>query len=172
MLKQFVEQIRFLENQIDELDEKISESLTELDSPITTITGIGDTLVAAILSEIGDIERFESADKLAAFAGIDPSVSQSGIFWVQGTECQSVVPRTSDVPSGLLLPQPFFTIPLSKRFTTVKRLRASTTMSALATSAVSSSTSFSPSSNPVSLISLFFLKTWIRVLTFYSWSFF
>lgn len=68
MLKQFVEQIRFLENQIDELDEMISESLAELDSPITTITGIGD------------IERFESADKLAAFAGIDPSVSQSGNF--------------------------------------------------------------------------------------------
>ena len=70
MLKQFVEQIRFLENQIDELDEMISESLAELDSPITTITGIGDTLGAAILSEIGDIERFESADKLAAFAGM------------------------------------------------------------------------------------------------------
>ena len=80
MLKQFVEQIRFLENQIDELDEMISESLAELNSPITTITGIGDTLGAAILSEIGDIERFESADKLAAFAGIDPSVSQSGNF--------------------------------------------------------------------------------------------
>lgn len=80
MLKQFVEQIRFLENQIDELDEMISESLAELNSPITTITGIGDTLGAAIISEIGDIERFESADKLAAFAGIDPSVSQSGNF--------------------------------------------------------------------------------------------
>ncbi len=80
MLNQFVEQIRFLENQINELDEMISESLAEIDSPITTITGIGDTLGAAILSEIGDIERFESADKLAAFAGIDPSVSQSGNF--------------------------------------------------------------------------------------------
>ena len=80
MLKQFVEQIRFLENQIDELDEIISESLAEINSLITTITDIGDTLVAAILSEIGDIERFESADKLAAFAGIDPSVSQSGNF--------------------------------------------------------------------------------------------
>ena len=64
----------------DKLDEMISESLAEINSPITTITGIGDTLGAAILSEIGDIERFESADKLAAFAGIDPSVSQSGNF--------------------------------------------------------------------------------------------
>ena len=80
MLKQFVEQIKFLENQLDELNEMMSERLAEFNSPITSITGIGDTLGAAIISEIGDIERFESADKLAAFAGIDPSVSQSGNF--------------------------------------------------------------------------------------------
>ena len=80
MLKQFVEQIRFLENQIDELNEMISMYLTKQNSLITTITGIGNTLGACIISEIGDIERFESPDKLAAFAGIDPSVVQSGNF--------------------------------------------------------------------------------------------
>lgn len=80
MLKQFVEQIKFLENQLDELNALIAESLAEFHSPITTITGIGDTLGAAILSEIGDINRFESAEKLVAFAGIDPSVTQSGNF--------------------------------------------------------------------------------------------
>ena len=80
MLKQFVEQIKFLENQLDELNELISERLAEFNSPITSITGIGDVLGASILSEIGDISRFESADKLAAFAGIDPTVSQSGNF--------------------------------------------------------------------------------------------
>ena len=80
MLKQFVEQIKFLENQLDELNEMISERLAEFNSPITSITGIGDVLGASILSEIGDISRFESADKLAAFAGIDPTVSQSENF--------------------------------------------------------------------------------------------
>lgn len=80
MLKQFVEQIKFLENQLDELNEMISERLAEFNSPITSITGIGDVLGASILSEIGDISRFESSDKLAAFAGIDPTVSQSGNF--------------------------------------------------------------------------------------------
>lgn len=80
MLKQFVEQIKFLENQLDELNEMISERLAEFNSPITSITGIGDVLGASILSEIGDISRFESADKLTAFAGIDPTVSQSGNF--------------------------------------------------------------------------------------------
>ena len=80
MLKQFVEQIKFLENQLDELNEMISERLAEFNSPITSITSIGDVLGASLLSEIGDISRFESADKLAAFAGIDPTVSQSGNF--------------------------------------------------------------------------------------------
>jgi transposase len=80
MLKQFVEQIKFLEGQLGELEAMISERLTVLDSPITTITGIGDTLGAAIISEIGDINRFESPEKLAAFAGIDPTVKQSGQF--------------------------------------------------------------------------------------------
>jgi transposase len=80
MLKQFVEQIQFLECQLEELDSMISERLTALNSPITTITGIGDTLGAAILSVIGDINRFETPDKLAAFAGIDPTVKQSGQF--------------------------------------------------------------------------------------------
>lgn len=80
MLKQFVEQIQFLECQLGELDSMISERLSALHSPITTIIGIGDTLGAAILSEIGDINRFETPEKLAAFAGIDPSVKQSGQF--------------------------------------------------------------------------------------------
>lgn len=80
MLKQFVEQIRFLEGQLDDLDAMISERLAKLNSLITSITGIGDTLGAAILSEIGDINRFETPEKLAAFAGIDPAVKQSGQF--------------------------------------------------------------------------------------------
>ena len=46
--------------------------MDEIASPITSIPGIGVTLGAVILSEIGDISRFKSADKLAAFAGIDP----------------------------------------------------------------------------------------------------
>ena len=33
-----------------------------------------------ILSEIGNINKFSSADKLLAFAGLDPSVYQSGQY--------------------------------------------------------------------------------------------
>lgn len=80
MLKQFVEQIQFLENQLKELESEIASRLESFDTPIQTITGIGSTLGAVIISEIGDISRFETPDKLAAFAGIDPTVKQSGEF--------------------------------------------------------------------------------------------
>ena len=47
---------------------------------ITTIPGIALPTGAAILAEIGDVNRFESADKLVAYAGIDATVHQSGQF--------------------------------------------------------------------------------------------
>ena len=50
---------------------------------ITSIDGIGDTTGAAFLAEIGDISNFSSHKSLIAFAGMDPTVFQSGKF--QGT---------------------------------------------------------------------------------------
>lgn len=80
LIKQHMEHIRFTENQIAELDEKISTLFSQFDTCITTIPGIGNVLGATIFSEIGDISRFSSPAKLAAFAGIDPTVKQSGEF--------------------------------------------------------------------------------------------
>lgn len=80
MTKQLVEQIIFLENQLKPLERLIAQKLAAFDNQLQSIPGIGPVLAAAILSEIGDINRFETPDKLAAFAGIDPSVRQSGNF--------------------------------------------------------------------------------------------
>lgn len=79
-IKQLIEQIKFIEEHIVELEEQISILLKKLDTPIETIPGIGPVLGAIILSEIGDITRFKDASKLVAFAGIDPTVKQSGEF--------------------------------------------------------------------------------------------
>lgn len=51
-----------------------------LDTLIETVSGIGPILGAIVLSEIGDITRFKDASKLVVFAGIDPTVKQSGEF--------------------------------------------------------------------------------------------
>jgi len=54
--------------------------VTCLHSVIMTIPGIGSTNGGMILGEIGDIHRFSSPCKLLAFAGLDPSIYQSGNF--------------------------------------------------------------------------------------------
>ena len=79
-IKQLMEQIVFLEKQLAELEEQITQLLHETNQYITTITGIGDVLGAIIVSEIGDINRFERPNQLVAFAGLDVTVKQSGEF--------------------------------------------------------------------------------------------
>ena len=79
-LKALIEQISFIENQVKETESEISNIMRKLDSPITTITGIGNVTGAAIISEIGDISKFDNPRKLVAFAGLDASVTQSGEF--------------------------------------------------------------------------------------------
>ena len=79
IIRQYIEQIRSLESSVDIFDAEIARLLSGFDTQLTTITGIGPTLAAVILSEIGgDIRRFSSPAKLAAYAGVDPTVKQSG----------------------------------------------------------------------------------------------
>ena len=59
---------------------QIAVLLEQTGSHITTIPGIGETLGAIILSEIGDINRFDAPNKLVAFAGLDVKIVQSGEF--------------------------------------------------------------------------------------------
>lgn len=81
IIRQYIEQIRSLEASVDVFDAEIARLLSGFDTQLTTITGIGPTLAAVILSEIGgDIRRFSSPVKLAAYAGVDPTVKQSGDF--------------------------------------------------------------------------------------------
>lgn len=81
IIRQYIEQIRSLESSVDIFDTEIARLLSGFDTQLTTITGVGSTLAAVILSEIGgDIRRFSSPAKLAAYAGVDPTVKQSGDF--------------------------------------------------------------------------------------------
>ena len=85
-IKMLIEQIQMLQKQLDLLDTDISNIMDELNSPILSIPGIGTWLGSIIISEIGDISRFSSATKLLAFAGLDPSVRQSGNFNATNTK--------------------------------------------------------------------------------------
>ena len=77
-LRHTIQLIRELDAEIDEIEDAIQSIMDELHSPITTILGIGTRMGAMILAEAGDISRFDSADKLLAYAGLSPSTYQSG----------------------------------------------------------------------------------------------
>lgn len=72
-----------LPDQVKEFD-KFLKKLMKNHELIYTIPGISVTLGSAILGEIGDVKRFGTPQQLQAFAGMDPSVTQSGNF--QGTQ--------------------------------------------------------------------------------------
>lgn len=73
-------QISLLEEQRSQLDQAIADLMQQIPQHITSFPGIGPATGAAILAEIGDIQRFETLDKLVAYAGIDATVYQTGQF--------------------------------------------------------------------------------------------
>lgn len=79
-IKQSVQTIRTIENQIDQINQLLEHHITESKTTLLTIPGVGIQTGAIILAEIGDINRFKSDDALLAYAGLDPSVYQSGNY--------------------------------------------------------------------------------------------
>lgn len=80
-ISHIVSLIDHLDDQVKELDAEISRILAETPGRwLVTIPGIGETLAAAIVSEIGDPERFDDPKKVIAYAGIDSTKVESGKF--------------------------------------------------------------------------------------------
>lgn len=75
-----IDSLRFHKKQIESYDAQIKVVMDEVGKTIMSIPGISYTNGALILGEIGNINDFESADKLLAYAGLDPSVYQSGKY--------------------------------------------------------------------------------------------
>ncbi len=70
--------IELLDSQLKQVEAEMTEIMKIHDSVIMTIPGIGYINGGIILGEIGDIHRFSNPGKLLTFAGLDPSVYQSG----------------------------------------------------------------------------------------------
>ncbi|MBR4182854.1 MAG: IS110 family transposase [Lachnospiraceae bacterium] len=79
-ITQTISQIELLDSQIDKVEAEMTEIMKFSDSVIMTIPGIGYINGGMILGEIGDIHRFSKPHQLLAYAGLDPSVRQSGTF--------------------------------------------------------------------------------------------
>lgn len=78
-LKHTILLIHELSAEIDEIETQIRRIMDEdIHSPILTIPGISYRMGAMIIAEIGDFSRFDSPDKILAYAGLSPSTYQSG----------------------------------------------------------------------------------------------
>jgi transposase len=74
-----LDQFDLLERQIEEADRRVATLLDgETARRLQTIPGIGPSIVATLLAEIGDIERFTDFDQLLAYAGVHPAERSSG----------------------------------------------------------------------------------------------
>jgi transposase len=79
-LRSLLAQIEFLESQVVEVEKAIGKAMEGIKEHLTDIKGIGPILAATIFAEIGDISWFSRLESLVAYAGIDPSVFESGEF--------------------------------------------------------------------------------------------
>ncbi len=80
-----IAQIELLDSQLNRVESEMTDIMKFNDSVIMTIPGIGYINGGMILGEIGNISRFSNPSKLLAFAGLDPSVYQSGNFSAKHT---------------------------------------------------------------------------------------
>ena len=72
--------LKELKKQCDVLEKKLQKKASEYDEIelLTTIPGIAVYSASVIFSEIADVDRFPSEDKLFSYAGLVPTVHQSG----------------------------------------------------------------------------------------------
>lgn len=78
LISTYVSIINHFNEKIDPIDKQISTIIKELNPRMLSIPGLGEISAATILSEYGDIKNFSSPNKMLAFAGLEPSIIQSG----------------------------------------------------------------------------------------------
>ncbi len=75
-----IENLEFIQHRIEKYDVQIKQLVDELCPNLLTVPGIGYVTAGLIAGEIGDAERFHSAESLISFSGVDVSVYESGNY--------------------------------------------------------------------------------------------
>lgn len=87
-LKHTIRLIQELTSEINEIEHEIQSMMDEINSPILSIPGISYRMGAMIIAEIGDLSRFDTHDKILAYAGMSPSTYQSGQLKSSGSHME------------------------------------------------------------------------------------
>ena len=77
-LQHTIRLIHEFDAELSKIETALKRMMDQIASPILTIPGISYRMGAMILAEIGDFSRFDSPDKILAYAGLSPSTYQSG----------------------------------------------------------------------------------------------
>ena len=80
VLEQYVRQIRHLTEEIDDMDALLEKEAAydENAKLLASMTGMGTYSALALSAEIGDISRFADPKKMVSWAGLCPTIHQSG----------------------------------------------------------------------------------------------
>ena len=84
LISTYVSIIHVFNDKIAPIDKQISTIIKDLNPRMLSIPGLGEISTATILSEYGDIKNFSSPNKMLAFAGLEPSIIQSGTLETNG----------------------------------------------------------------------------------------
>jgi transposase len=84
LISTFVSLYNDFNDKIDPINKQISTIIKELNPRMLSIPGLGEISAASILSEYGDINNFSSPNKMLAFAGLEPSIIESGTLEYNG----------------------------------------------------------------------------------------
>ena len=73
-----------INSKIDSIDKQLSTIIKDLNPPTLSIPGIGVISCASIISEFGDISKFNNPGQMLSFAGLEPGIIQSGTIDIKG----------------------------------------------------------------------------------------
>lgn len=78
LIRSILDEMKHKKEEIKKIVLEIKRILNRLGFKLETISGVDTVMAGRIISEIGDINRFRNADKLARLAGIAPYTMSSG----------------------------------------------------------------------------------------------
>jgi len=87
LLETYLDTIDDLTEKIDDLKDKIEANAVDVPEVklLETIPGVGTLTAMTIYAEIGEIDRFDRAAELVSYAGLDPTVRESGDSRTEGS---------------------------------------------------------------------------------------
>ena len=84
-IRHLINQIELLEEQLSEIDKRIEEFSAKSNSTILSIPGISHFSGTSILAELGDICNYQKSSQIIKFAGVAPYHYQSSQYMAQHT---------------------------------------------------------------------------------------